>query len=223
MTETEPSSLSEQYHKARRQLVLWSGFLFTWELVGIDLEKLGAGGGNIGALVDSLQSPQAVPWILLILVFYFLFRCIVEWLQCDQARRSLRVSRVDCGLAITVAIAALALYFFQRVLELQVADQIINDPGILAYVTTGVAAGFQLLLIFTWILEWRRTSPKKSFRSYMKDFYARTPTLVFLSTLGTVGFIFSIVSGALQLWLLGAGLGALLMVALYTAVTLSSR
>jgi len=53
--------------------MLWSGILFIWELVGIDLEKAKEAGGNAGAIIGAIKSPQAVPWALLILVAYFLF------------------------------------------------------------------------------------------------------------------------------------------------------
>ena len=50
----------------------WASILFIWEFVGIDLEKAKDAEGYAGALVRSLKSPQAVPWILLALVFCFL-------------------------------------------------------------------------------------------------------------------------------------------------------
>lgn len=59
-------SLTAEYSRARGQLILWSGILFAWEFIGIDLTESG-----IGAFAKSLKNPQAVPWILLILVVYF--------------------------------------------------------------------------------------------------------------------------------------------------------
>ncbi|HEX3145973.1 MAG TPA: hypothetical protein VHQ64_18510 [Pyrinomonadaceae bacterium] len=35
----DPKPLSAEYHKAHKQLMLWSAILFIWESVGIDLEK----------------------------------------------------------------------------------------------------------------------------------------------------------------------------------------
>jgi hypothetical protein len=77
----DPEALSPEYHKAHKQLMLWAGILLTWELVGVDLEKAKEADGNVGTLVKSIKSPRAVPWVLLILVGYFLFKLFVEWRQ----------------------------------------------------------------------------------------------------------------------------------------------
>jgi hypothetical protein len=118
----DPPALSSEYHKARRQLMLWAGILFAWELVGVDLEKAALGGGNVGAFVSSIKSPQAVPWIILLLVIYFGFRIWIEWLQCSRSRRSLLVAQVDFGLCLTIALLACLLYAWQRISEVQLAD-----------------------------------------------------------------------------------------------------
>lgn len=70
----DPAALSGEYHKARKQLMLWSAILFIWELVGIDLDKAKDAEGNVGALIKSIKSPQAIPWALLIMVGYFVFK-----------------------------------------------------------------------------------------------------------------------------------------------------
>jgi hypothetical protein len=57
----EPVALSSEYHKARKQLVLWAGILIAWELVGFDLEKARESGGNTGALIAAIKHPQAIP------------------------------------------------------------------------------------------------------------------------------------------------------------------
>src|SRR5215470_10836100 len=87
----DPQALTSEYHRARKQLMLWAGILFIWELVGIDLEKAKEAGGNAGAIITAIKSPQAVPWALLILVAYFLFKTSIEWFQCSGLRRALRV------------------------------------------------------------------------------------------------------------------------------------
>jgi len=121
-TARDPQALTSEYHKARKQLMLWAGILFIWELVGIDLEKAKEAGGNAGAVITAIKSPQAVPWVLLILVAYFLFKTTVEWYQCSRARRSLRVSRIDFGSAWFVTVLACALYAYQAISRIQFAD-----------------------------------------------------------------------------------------------------
>jgi hypothetical protein len=116
--------LSDHYHKARKQLVLWSGILFAWEFIGIDLAALKESGGQVGPIIKAIKSPQAVPWVLLVMVFYFFYRTIIEWYQSDPLRRNLRVSKADMIVSMGCGMSAIFLYFIQRLLELQVADKI---------------------------------------------------------------------------------------------------
>lgn len=148
-TPRDPAALSPEYHKARKQLMLWAGILFIWELVGIDLEKAKEAGGNAGAIITAVKSPQAVPWVLLILVGYFLFKVTVEWYQCSHARRALRVARVDFISAWIVSLMAYVLYVGQTVRRVQFA----NLPGwsrllsFLGLFPLGVFAGVAILLL----------------------------------------------------------------------------
>lgn len=121
-TPRDPQALSSEYHKARKQLMLWAGILFIWELVGIDLEKARQAGGNAGAIITAIKSPQAVPWVLLILVAYFLFKTAIEWYQCNESRRRLKVSRIDFLSAVAVTVLAYALYAYQAIKRVQLAD-----------------------------------------------------------------------------------------------------
>lgn len=141
----EPRALSTEYHKARKQLMLWAAVLFIWELVGIDLEKARGAGGNAGAIISAIKSPQAVPWALLILVAYFLFKSAVEWHQCSSERRRIRASRIDYASAWIVSVLAYALYFGQTVSHIQFADAI-QKPGKWAIVA-GLFAGFFLTVL----------------------------------------------------------------------------
>lgn len=120
----DPSALSTEYHKARKQLMLWAAILLVWEFIGIDLEKAKDADGNVGAFVKSIKSPQAIPWVLLILVGYFLFKCTVEWYQCNATRRGMRVARIDFTSAWLISLLAYALYFGQELSRVQLADRI---------------------------------------------------------------------------------------------------
>jgi hypothetical protein len=133
----DPQALSSEYHKARKQLMLWAGLLFIWELVGIDLEKAKEAGGNAGAIITAIKSPQAIPWVMLILVAYLLFKTTVEWYQCSVARRQLRASRVDFTSAWIISIGAYALYLFQAVKKVQVADVVQGSSNTTQSFATG--------------------------------------------------------------------------------------
>jgi hypothetical protein len=136
----DPRALTPEYHKARKQLMLWAGILFIWELVGIDLEKAQNAGGNAGALVKSIKSPQAVPWVFLILLAYFLFKTTIEWYQCSVARRSLRVSRIDFTSAWIVSLLAFALYVGQAISRVQFANVVKPSVKVGAFLVAGFAA-----------------------------------------------------------------------------------
>jgi hypothetical protein len=148
----DPKPLTNEYHKARKQLMLWAGILFVWELVGIDLEKAQTAGGNVGALVGSIKSPNAVPWVLLILVGYFLFRFTIEWLQCNSSRRGMMVTKVDFAASWGVTLLAYALYIFQAIKKVQFAAVVqgtsVNSRASLsAGLVSGFMAGVSLFLV----------------------------------------------------------------------------
>lgn len=193
----QPASLSEHYHKARKQLVLWSGILFAWELVGIDLGGLKESGGSVGPIVKALKSPQAVPWVFLILLSYFFYRTIIEWYQSDPSRRKMRASRVDMAVSLGCGILALTLYFIQRLLEVQIADKVSSPMALIL----GMFAPF-----FIWIQLKQfgvSSGPKSTFAACAVGFLvAFTPILIwegiekgFEPTLYT--FLYGNVAGAI--------------------------
>ena len=132
--------------------MLWAGILFIWELVGIDLEKAKEAGGNIGAIIGAIKSPQAVPWALLILVGYFVFKVTVEWFQCHPSRRIRRVARVDFISACVVSIIAVALYVAQTLSHIQLADRL--QPVKTITVILNATALFAMVRSFFWLRGW---------------------------------------------------------------------
>ena len=117
----KPPALTSEYHKARRQLVLWSGLLFVWEFIGIDLEAMKTVGGTFGALVQSLKSPRAVPWVLLIVVVYFFYRFVIEWLQFDPKRQIKKAAKIDIMISLGIALISIFLFIVQHLFNVQVA------------------------------------------------------------------------------------------------------
>jgi hypothetical protein len=141
-----PKELSSEYHKAHKQLMLWAAILFVWELVGIDLEKAKDAEGYAGALVRSIKSPQAVPWVLLFLVLYFLFKCSMEWAQCFIERRKMPFARADFVAAWTVALAAIALYVGQAMSRVQFANVVQTKTKAVLGLVYGLSGGGFLIL-----------------------------------------------------------------------------
>ena len=164
--ETPP--LTTEYHNARRQLVLWSGILFAWEFIGIDLKAMQNAEGTLGALAKSLKSPQAVPWILLILVMYFFYRCFIEFFQCNPERRVETVSIMDIMVTIGIAIIAISLFFTHKLLNVQVAEGKSLLGNIISIITF-IAIGLFFGVVSSFISEFRKMKKEKYF-SYILFF-----------------------------------------------------
>lgn len=182
--------------------MLWSAVLFVWEFVGIDLEQAKNTEGYAGALVKSIKSPQAVPWVLLIVVAYFLFKTTVEWYQCLTERRMILASRVDFFFGWFVALTTYALYVGQAISRVQVADVIQNRDKRSAFfvgMSTSITLAFVLLLF-------RRKARLRTFR-----FRGALLTGIFLGVLtGPVAGRIMHISISLTLYYSGFILGTLI-------------
>ena len=85
MTETidaanAPPVMSDAYHRARRQLALFSAILIFWEFVGLSVGAPATGNGPVPPSEMELpvtgtkltiQSPQAIPLVIAAIVCYF--------------------------------------------------------------------------------------------------------------------------------------------------------
>jgi hypothetical protein len=111
--------LSDAFRAARKHYVLVSALLTAWELIGFDITETPLEGIGL-----KLKSPQAVPYVLVVLVLYFSFRTMIEWYQCDSRRRSLLASKVDLYSAHFIAILSFILYITQSYLGFQLADEL---------------------------------------------------------------------------------------------------
>lgn len=203
----EPRALSNEYHKARKQLMLWSAILFIWELVGIDLEKAKEAGGNAGAIIGALKSPQAVPWALLILVLYFSFKLRVEWRQCNMARRAVFEAKQDYYSAFLVAFGACALYFGQAISRVQFANAVQGSRKV-----ESLGSGFFLIFFLFIIISvfWKR----RWLRFEVPEYFVVISTAAM--SLGASLYLWQSSGGANRWSLAGSGLG-LLMLALSRA------
>lgn len=130
----EPPALAPEYHKARKQAMLWAGILFVWELIGIDLEKAKDAGGNLGAFIASIRSRQAIPWVFIVLAAYFLFKTWIEWNQCELRRRTALASRIDYRSAWVVTFLAVILSVYQSISRTQVADVVQGSHKLKSFV-----------------------------------------------------------------------------------------
>jgi len=120
-------------------VTLCAALLLCWEFIGVDLNQAKSAGGNIGAIVGSLKSPQAVPWVLVLLVLYFLFKFNVEWHQCSRARRKLRAALFDFWAAWAIACTALLLFCLQSLSKAQFADSLSFRPVIASLIALALS------------------------------------------------------------------------------------
>ena len=116
-------ALHDQYYKSRKQLALYSALLFAWEFVGIRLPNR-----PFTQIDIEIMTPQAAPWIFIVLILYFGHRTILEWLQSPTERRQLIASKMDFYTTICIPIAALLVFSVQRILAIQIADEIMPAP-----------------------------------------------------------------------------------------------
>lgn len=136
--------LSDQYYKARKNLSLFSGLLFAWEFIGLEIAPKPAQDLNV-----TLKSPQATPYVLLALTAYFLARLLTEWNQSSPERRSTRASRFDLALSLAIPVTAILTFALQRALEIRIVNLVSMSWFFLAICGTLIGSGATYLLLST--------------------------------------------------------------------------
>ena len=107
--DTNHIELSDQYYKSRKQLMLYSGLFFIYELIGVRVPKQPIPNSKIEFL-----SPKAVPYVLLLLVIYFFYRTMLGWLQSNPSVRLEKVSKWDLYPSISVPILSVWLHILSK-------------------------------------------------------------------------------------------------------------
>ena len=118
----EPPPLTQEFHRARKQLMIWSGILFAWELIGIDLLAIKESKTDYSVVFKAIKSPQAIPYVLIVLVCYFAYRLYVEWYQAHPERRAKKISKIDITVSYSLATISLLLYIIQSIANIQIAN-----------------------------------------------------------------------------------------------------
>lgn len=111
--DTWPDTLTDSFHRARRNLVLMSAILLSWEFLGIN-----AGTSLKAPLVDAsvtLANPSNIPVLIFLMVIFFFIRFVIEWFQCHPSRRLQRASIYDLTLSSSIAFCAITLFLYQTI------------------------------------------------------------------------------------------------------------
>jgi hypothetical protein len=112
--------LTEAYSGERKRLVIYSGLLFGVEIAGLQIGHNQS--GPFGSFI-AFTSADAVPLVLVALIVWSLFRVIVEWFNCDYRRRQTSFARLDVYSGLLLSGLAIAMFAFQRLTAVRLADQ----------------------------------------------------------------------------------------------------
>ncbi len=132
------SPFNEHYYKSRNSLLLFSGILLAWELIGVNVESAETSGIKV-----SIKEVDAIPYVLFILIVYFLYRVIIEWYQSPYERRLLKQSRIDLGVTLIIPFSSMATYSIQRWLDLSIFNSIQTNNIILI-----IASIFSIVVLY---------------------------------------------------------------------------
>lgn len=132
ISENDIPFLTEGYYKSHRAYVGVSALLLSWELVGIKVTEQPLDNYNI-----SLKSPEAFPLVLVVLVFYFMFKSTIEWHHCDRERRDSLPAKIDFYFAHFIGFLSIVLYGVQQAIKSQIFDLITFD--------------IQINFVFSWV------------------------------------------------------------------------
>jgi len=156
---TEPNAslepLSDAYHKARRNLALFSGLLIAWEYVGFSVGDDGRGATAMvpGGVALKLKHPEVIPVVVLVLILYFAVRLAIEWYQCDKNRRRKRAAHWDVGLTYFFAGTAVSIFVLQQTIGFQVAAVLTPGVAMVPIIALG-----SIYLFYRYMVLWERLS-----------------------------------------------------------------
>ncbi|WP_455389036.1 hypothetical protein [Petrachloros mirabilis] len=134
-----PPQLSDQYYQARKVYVLVCGLLLTCVLVGLGLPE---DGRVMPYSSIVLKNPSALPLIFLTLLIYSAYRITIEWNQCDERRRAMKVSRIDFLVSHALGLFSVAAYLIDQALEVGLGELAV------AYAPEGIFVTLWIVVCF---------------------------------------------------------------------------
>ncbi|WP_409029034.1 CpsD/CapB family tyrosine-protein kinase [Gracilimonas sediminicola] len=110
----------EQLSKARRAYVSISGILLAWLLIGVDLQALTNSSLD---WIKAINSPEAIPIVLMIVCFYLGYRYNIEALIFSKKSK---LEELDYYLIHFIGLVSVGLSFFDQVTNYDVGQTIIE-------------------------------------------------------------------------------------------------
>jgi hypothetical protein len=155
--------------------------LIAWELIGVRLDSKLFPSANV-----ELLTPEAAPYVLIVMVLYLGYRTTIEWFQCDERRRALWVSKIDIGVAHTIGATSLVLYITQRALEVQLASEPYLSVSALGWFLAGFAATASVIWVWQFLTLMRAKRPNRAKRlELIKRAETRLAAIMALLAIGT--------------------------------------
>ncbi len=134
--------ITESYQKARRIYAGFSGLLLGWEFIGIQFLEAG-----VSSLKFGIKNPEAIPYVILILVIYFSYRLTNEWTILDKSSKASKSVKIDFLVSHLLGLLSIIIFVYQQLSGIQVF-QIIQENLLLIFII-GMAFGAGLMAYLT--------------------------------------------------------------------------
>lgn len=115
--------MTDAFRRARKNYILFAALFIAWELIGFELEDRASSMVNV-----TIKSPEAAPWVLVILVIYFSYRLSIEWMQLEQRIKDTLPIRIEMAVSHCIAIFPIGLWSFQKVSNSQISHMLWLNP-----------------------------------------------------------------------------------------------
>jgi len=143
------SELSKHYYKSRRQLALYSGILLAWELIGLTIPNKPLTNSNI-----EIKSPEAFPFVLLVMISYFVYRTLIGWYLSSPQVRKLYISRFDLNSSFLIAFISVFIYIYQTISKEQLFNiDLSTGVSIILIIIVIFISFFQLIPIYVFVVD----------------------------------------------------------------------
>jgi len=128
--------LSDEYHKSRKYLVLFSGLLFGLMFAGFRVNRPPQNAiEKVIPYTDiqiSFDSPDVIQYLLVFLVVYFYYRLFIQWKLTGIASRSNKWAQIDFEITQSIAIISILSFCLQKYTNYKLVD-IFETPFLLSF------------------------------------------------------------------------------------------